>query len=127
MSYSLAEAAKATGLYKSTILRSIKAGRLTGTKDALGQWKLEPAELHRVYPPASDNGASTTQRAFTQSAALIEAQARAALAEQRLADLKAALDDMKAQRDKWQLQAEATQRLLADATAKRPWWRRLAG
>jgi hypothetical protein len=34
---------------------------------------------------------------------------------------------MKAQRDKWQGQAEATQRLLADATAKRPWWRRLAG
>jgi hypothetical protein len=34
---------------------------------------------------------------------------------------------MKAQRDKWQGQAEATQRLLADATAKRPWWRRLTG
>jgi excisionase family DNA binding protein len=128
MSYSLAEAAKATGLYKSTILRSIKAGRLTGTKDARGQWQIEPAELHRVYAPASSgNGAPATQRAFTQATALIEAQARAALAEQRLADLKAALDDMKAQRDKWQGQAEATQRLLADATAKRPWWRRLAG
>jgi hypothetical protein len=128
MSYSLAEAAKATGLYKSTILRSIKAGRLTGTKDALGQWQIDPAELHRVYAPASSNGAPTTQRAFTQSAALIEAQGRATLAEQRLADLKAALDDMKAQRDKWQVQAEATQRLLADATARRrPWWRRLAG
>jgi hypothetical protein len=97
MSYSLAEAAKATGLYKSTILRSIKAGRLTGTKDALGQWQIRAC---RAAPR---------------------------LCEQRLADLKAVLDDMKAQRDKWQVQAEATQRLLLDATAKRPWWRRIAG
>jgi hypothetical protein len=34
---------------------------------------------------------------------------------------------MKAQRDKWQLQAEATQRLLADATARRAVVARLAG
>ena len=47
---SLSEAATACGVYKSTILRSIKTGRLTGTKDALGQWRIEPAELHSVYP-----------------------------------------------------------------------------
>jgi hypothetical protein len=30
-------------------------------------------------------------------------------------------------RDHWRTQTEATQRLLDDATAKRPWWKRLAG
>jgi excisionase family DNA binding protein len=59
MSYSLSEAATACGVYKSTIVRSIKAGRLTGTKDALGQWRIEPAELHRVYAPAPRNGADS--------------------------------------------------------------------
>jgi hypothetical protein len=49
MSYSLTEAATACGVYKSSIRRRIKTGRLTGTKDALGQWRIEPAELHRVY------------------------------------------------------------------------------
>ena len=49
MSYSLSRAATACGVDKRTIQRSIKTGRLTGTKDALGQWRIEPAELHSVY------------------------------------------------------------------------------
>jgi len=50
VSYSLSEAATACGVYKETLRQSIKTGRLTGTKDALGQWRIEPAELHAVYP-----------------------------------------------------------------------------
>ena len=48
MSYDLAAAAEATGLNKASILRAIKSGKISGTKDALGQWWVEPAELHRV-------------------------------------------------------------------------------
>ena len=110
MSYSLSEAATACGVSKSTILRSIKAGHLTGTKDTLGQWRIEPAELHRVYPPAGEDANLVRHGVATAL--------RAALAEQRVADLKQMLDEMRAQRDKWQLQAERLQR---------PWWRRLAG
>ena len=50
MSYDLAAAAAATGLNKASILRAIKSGKISGTKDALGQWWVEPAELHRVLP-----------------------------------------------------------------------------
>src|SRR5215510_2268205 len=52
MSYSLGAAAAATGLNKTSILRAIKSGKISGTKDALGQWWVEPAELHRVSKPA---------------------------------------------------------------------------
>jgi len=52
MSYSLGAAAAATGLSKTSILRAIKSGKISGTKDALGQWWVEPAELHRVPKPA---------------------------------------------------------------------------
>jgi hypothetical protein len=48
MSYSLAAAAATTGLNKTSILQAIKSGKISGTKDALGQWWVEPAELHRV-------------------------------------------------------------------------------
>jgi len=49
--YTLAEAAKATGKSKSTVLRSIRAGRLSAVRDELtGGWLIEPAELHRLYP-----------------------------------------------------------------------------
>src|SRR5215468_3381277 len=61
MSYTLAAAAAACGLNKSMVLRAIKAGKISGTKDDHGEWHIEAAELHRVYPPvaaaAAGNGA----------------------------------------------------------------------
>jgi DNA-binding MurR/RpiR family transcriptional regulator len=36
MSYTLAEAAAACGINKSTVLRAIKSGRISGTKGELG-------------------------------------------------------------------------------------------
>ena len=53
MSYTLAAAAAACGLNKSTVLRAIKAGKISGTKDEHGKWHIEAAELHRVYPPVA--------------------------------------------------------------------------
>ena len=50
MSYTLGQAAKAVGMSKTSILRSIKAGRISAGRDELGQWAIEPCELHRVYP-----------------------------------------------------------------------------
>ena len=45
MSFTLAEAAKAVGMNKTSILRAIKRGRITGTRDELGQCHVEPVEL----------------------------------------------------------------------------------
>ena len=55
MSYSLGAAAAATGLNKTSILRAIKNGKISGTKDALGQWWVEPAELHRLPKPGKEH------------------------------------------------------------------------
>src|SRR6516164_5965369 len=76
MSYSLAEAAQATGLNRSTILRAIKQGAISGVRDA-GAWSVEPVELHRVFPPA----------AATPKAAPQDAQADALVAELRASAL----------------------------------------
>jgi len=131
MSYSLSNAAAACGVYKSTVLRSIKAGRLTATKDALGQWRIEPAELHRVYPPVQSNDADgngtrdgATAALAQDRAALIVAQDRAAIAEQRLADFKVLFEDMRQDRDHWRVHAGRL--ALSDARARQPWWQRLA-
>jgi hypothetical protein len=48
----------------------------------------------------------------------LELEARARLAEERLADLKE-LEDMRAQRDSWQKQAEASQRQLVGHRPRR--------
>jgi hypothetical protein len=49
----LAQAAKETGLTKPAIFKAIKNGKISASKDARGQWMIDPAELFRVYAPAS--------------------------------------------------------------------------
>ena len=49
MLYTLAEAAKATGLDESLIVSAIKDGQVTSVKDLSGEWRIEDEELHRLY------------------------------------------------------------------------------
>jgi DNA-binding transcriptional ArsR family regulator len=51
MKHTLGSAAKATGLSKSTLSRAIKAGRISATRSDAGAYEIDPAELHRVFPP----------------------------------------------------------------------------
>jgi hypothetical protein len=134
MPYTLAAAATATGLNKTTILRAIKSGKISGTIDQHGHWHLEPAELHRVYPPvaglAENSGAAQRDAAF-EAVAAAELQFRFTLLEQRLADFKADLEDMRDQRNAWQAQAERlaltdqrAQQESQEEQRSRRWWRR---
>jgi hypothetical protein len=125
MSYTLGQAAKAVGMSKTSILRSIKAGRISAGRDELGQWSIEPCELHRVYPALSEDdpgtGNGTRERAVTGGGtALAVAHARAALAEARMSDFKSMLDDIREQRDRWQQQAERLAGLAITDQRKEP-------
>jgi hypothetical protein len=53
--YTLGEPAKATGLTKSALSKAIKKGRISAVKDDSGRYRIDPAELHRVFPPVSVN------------------------------------------------------------------------
>jgi len=123
MGYTLGQAAKAVGMSKTSILRSIKAGRISAGRDELGQWAIEPCELHRVYPPLADDtgtGNDTEVRGVTGGeTALAEAHARAGLAEARMSDFKSMLDDIREQRDRWQ-QAERLAALAITDQRKEP-------
>jgi excisionase family DNA binding protein len=55
MTYSVKQAAEATGKTKPTILRAIQKGKISAKKDDHGEWEIDPAELHRVYPPVPEN------------------------------------------------------------------------
>lgn len=50
MSYTLGQAAQATGKSKMTIQRVIKKGVISASKTDSGEWKIDPAELHRIFP-----------------------------------------------------------------------------
>ena len=47
---SLGQAARLTGLGKTTLARAIRAGRLSATRTETGGYSIEPCELARVFP-----------------------------------------------------------------------------
>ena len=111
MSYSLAEAAKATGTNKTTILRAVKSGKISGERDEHGNWRLEPAEVHRVYPVARIDAETpaTQHKALTD---LLVAELRATIA-----DKNAVIADLRSDRNEWREAHERAQAALTEAIA----------
>ena len=101
MSYTLGQAAHATGLSKTAIANAIKKGRLSAQKDEAGQYAIDPAELHRVYPPVTENRPAKVNDARPESIA------KTAYLEGKLEALEQALTDLRAERNDWKQQAEA--------------------
>jgi hypothetical protein len=116
---SLSGAASAAGIAKSTIWRAIKSGRVSATKTETGSYKIDPAELFRVFPAPNKEAAmkqnSTAVERATSSA--LEAQIGAMREVGSL--LREQLEDVRKDRDAWRAQAEANQRLLIDARPRR--------
>ncbi|HEY7301309.1 MAG TPA: hypothetical protein VH684_25745 [Xanthobacteraceae bacterium] len=124
MSYSLQQAASAAGVNKSTILRAIRAGKVSATRDEHRQWLIEPAELHRVYAPAvARNGKVNGESNGAHQAELAEANQRASAAEREAVLLRATIEDLRSDRDAWREQAQRLA-LPAPTPAGWSWWRR---
>jgi hypothetical protein len=51
MSITLREASEQVPLTRQTLKKAIKAGRISAEKSANGEWRVEPVELFRVWPP----------------------------------------------------------------------------
>jgi hypothetical protein len=118
-SLTLAEAAAQVGVNRSTLLRQIKRGLLSGARDPSGAWTIDTSELFRVFPLVS---AEAPPRAVPQDAE-VDAQVSA---------LRAQLAEMRSQRDSWQAMAERLTSALPkpaqptpDETPRpRRWWQR---
>ena len=137
MSYTLGEAAKATGMSKAAISRAIKNGTVSAEKQDNGSFKIDPAELHRVYPPVAEKQVNDERRATLGNGHLngefLVLQAKLEAATQRLADIRDELADVRDDRDHWRAQAEKlllagprshTEQPAAQPPAKRRWWSR---
>lgn len=132
--HTLRAAAKAVGRDRTTLTRAIRSGKLSASRDEVtGAWLIEPAELHRLYPPADVPGAAggdAQARTPDERDIMIRelqvrlgaAQELARVQEHTLADVRRRLDTATAQ-----LGEALTQvRLLTDQRpAQRSWWRLL--
>lgn len=95
----LAQAAVMTGMARSSLLRAIKRGALSGTRNTDGTWVIDPAELARAFPM---NAQPALQGAHPDPVAAVKLEA----AQQRIADLERTLSDMRGERDDWKTQAQ---------------------
>lgn len=120
MSYTLGEAARATGMSKAAISRAIKNGTLSAERLDSGSFKIEPAELHRVYPPVAAKQADAIGDATLSNGSvngeIRELRAKLEAATQRLSDKDTMIDDLREDRDHWRTQAQRL--LIADQSEK---------
>ncbi len=128
MSYTLNEAAKATGKSKTTIHRALKSGKVSATKTNSGAYAIEPAELHRVFPPVpAERNAERSNRNDTEhprndfGTLRIQLESVEKERERERQQLHETITDLREDRDRWRQQATA---LLED---KRPrgFWKKL--
>jgi hypothetical protein len=120
MSLSPTEAGKHVGLTKQSIIKAIRSGRLSATKNASGEWGIEPVELFRVWPAVNQDGGKVTPQvdALTppengEVVALLKAQIN--LLKSQLDDVRADREDMRTDRNHWRQIAERS--LLTDQRA----------
>ena len=115
MEMSLAEAATAVKMTKQGLLNAINKGRLSASKDANGQWKVDSAELVRVYPAAKPVTPSQSTILTTGDAALAT---EFAVMKAKLEAAEARADELRRERDQWQRQAEQLLRALPSGLAQ---------
>src|SRR4051794_34103959 len=88
MLYSVAEAGKAIGKSKPTILRAIRRGQISAIRDDAGAFRIDAAELHRVFPLADPDAGHDP---VNDPARRDELRQRLAVAEARLAETQDAV------------------------------------
>lgn len=132
MSYSLSDAAKATGKNRTTIQRAIKSGKISASKNENGAYEIAPAELHRIFPAIAQRSAqqkkdtdsnSTQQNDTTSEALRIRLEMLEKERDRERAQLEETIADLREDRDRWRQQATT---LLTDQRPK-GFFKRLLG
>lgn len=103
MLYTLGQAAKAVGKAKGTIKNAIDKGRISASKNEMGEYQIDPSELHRVYPlPTEQSKMNAVTPPVTPPLHSTEIKAL----EDKVRMLETALDDARQDRDEWRKQAQ---------------------
>jgi len=121
MPYTLGEAAKASGKSKTSIRRALDSGRISGAKNDLGEWQIDPAELHRVFELVehrNGDGTGDVARSVTPDEPPVTPPT-----EIELASVRARLETLEAERGREREQLMAQ---IADLREDRDQWRRQA-
>jgi|TARA_B110000977_G_scaffold153080_1_gene194470 hypothetical protein len=122
---SVREAVKHYQVSRPTLMKHIKSGNLTGSKDGHGAWKIDQSELARVYNPRVTNHyaeISSLTTVNSNEASLLQAKLDAALE---------TIERLEVDKSDWKQQAKSLARLMppdgAGKIPKRPLWSWITG
>lgn len=121
MKHTLGTAAKATGKAKSTILRAIEDGRISANRTESGHYAIDPAELHRVFPPTvAQQALSNDTQPIEEHPATLGFQVKIMKEERERerAHMQATIDDLRDRLDR----SEARVTALLTAPPRKPFW-----
>ena len=120
MGIPLREASEKVGVTRQTLMKAIKTGRVSAEKSYNGEWRIEPVELFRVWPPVNEVQ-HPLQDGFTGS------DTHGLQAENRL--LREQVAELREERNAWREQAQrlalTDQRAHPQLTHQRGFWSRL--
>jgi hypothetical protein len=120
MGITLREASEKVGVTRQTLMKAIKIGRVSAEKSDNGEWRIEPVELFRVWPPVTG-----VQQPLQPK--LTESDTPGLQAENRL--LREQVAELREERNAWREQAQrlalTDQRAAPQFTPKRGFWSRL--
>ena len=136
MQLTAGQAAKAAAVNTATITRAIKRGRISAAKGEDGSWRIDAAELLRVYPRAMVQDHTTLavqgdaipsqEKDLRYEVAVLKERLKAAEALKAMADeLREAAEQ---DRDAWRLQAERLTKVLppppptTEPRKRQGWW-----
>lgn len=129
----LGEAAKQTGKSKSVLSKAIATGKMSVAGKDSSSYKIDPAELFRVFPPRTPENRSqehleTPLRTPENGDKIRELELKLELYQERLREKDSAIQEIKQERDSWRQQAE---RLLLthspEPQRQRTFWQSLFG
>ena len=116
--YSLKQAAEAAGRGKPAILKAIRSGRVSAKKDDKGRWQIDPAELHRVYPPVTGNtsrtGSGKRQETLKETLEIRVLETKVEALEQQLSRERETVNDLRRRLD-----AESEERRTANEECRK--------
>ena len=134
----LGQSAKLAGVCKTTVTRAINSGRMSAERQADGSYRIDPAELSRVYdiridetPPTvaatgavvhRANPARDTSDTPDSVIRLVDLDTEVKALREMLARADQQADDRRQERAGCR-----STRLLTDQRPARSWWKRLAG
>ncbi len=102
--YSLKQAAEAAGRGKPAILKAIRSGRISAKKNEMGQWEIDPVELHRVYPlvtgSASGTGSGERQETPKETLEIKVLETKVEALKQQLSRERETVNDLRQRLDK---------------------------